>query len=180
VRSDCARFQTQTRRRELRSSASGAIYLCWRCIVRLGRWIGDVASDRCGTRIDKRAVARYHAFAEARRCPRSPRSAQSKVHQNLRKYSQRFGKLHSNPRIPQCITWKYDRDRAALIVACRFSSNSSQRGTKMITATHLKPSKTPVLRPAPNGDFCHVTECCHSASIEQRLREKLDSRETVW
>ena len=74
----------------------------------------------------------------------------------------------------------------------------------MITATHLKPSKTSVSLLVPNGDFYHVTE--HLTEAERNVlkrvrsfmetrgaplitefwardcaagREKLDSRETV-
>jgi hypothetical protein len=60
-----------------------------------------------------------------------PRSAQSKIHNNIQKYLQRFGELHSNPPTLRSITRKCDRGRFALIVAYRFSRDGGiQRGTK--------------------------------------------------
>jgi hypothetical protein len=72
------------------------------------------------------------------------------------------------------ITRNYDRGRIALIVAYRFSRNSRiQRGTKMITATHLKPPKTPVSLLVPNGDFYHVTE--HLTEVERNALKRVRS-----
>jgi hypothetical protein len=48
----------------------------------------------------------------------------------------------------------------------------------MITATQLKPSKTSISRPAPNHDFCHVTECLTAGEINvlKRVRSVVKTK----
>jgi len=88
---------------------------------------------------------------------------QSTRHQNLRKHYRDLASFHSIPLMPYRITRKSDRDRIALTVACRFLRNSSiQRGSKMITTTQLKPSKTPVSLLAPMTKVAHVITNCRA------------------